>query len=226
MQMPKNYKDIQIGWEPVTPGGHKCVIQQVTETKSQTDKDMLIIMFDMHQTDTQPMYYTNQYMADKKAGKKGDKLKWRGVGYLVVDENTEYGPRNLKAFNTAVEDSNPGFQTVWGDGYAAALKGKLVGIVFREEEYTKEDHTFGVSVKPMRYCDFNKAFEQKVPERKAAPAPQGPPSQPGQWGNAPVDAQGHWQQPTANTQQTWQQAAQEGFMQIPDALDYFGLPFN
>lgn len=241
MKMPQNYKDIQVGWEPVAPGGHRCVIKEVQETVSSTGKEMLIIHFDMHQTDIQPMYYSNLYIADQKAGKTGDKLKWRGTGYLITDENTEYGPRNLKAFNTAVEDSNPGFQIVWGEGYARALKDKLIGVVFREEEYTKDDGSHGWSVKPMRYCNFEKALEQKIPERKdlsvAAQQTYAPAQPQGQWGNVPINARGYWQPAQAPAQPQYQQqsfqpaafasAAQEGFMQIPpDALEDAGLPFN
>lgn len=251
MQEPRNYRITQVGWESVTPGGHKCIIKKVTETRSSGGNEMLIIEFDMHQSDIQPMYFSNLYMSDQKAGKTGDKLKWRGTGYIVTDENTDYGTKNLKAFNTAVEDSNPGFQTVWGDGYCRALENKLVGIVFREEEYTKDDGSLGWSVKPMRYCNFEKAYEQKIPERKniAQPAIQQAPPQ-GQWGNVPVNANGYWQpqgQPSTQygymqsqqpqfQQQSFQQfqqaappnyqAANEGFMQIPpDALNDEGLPF-
>lgn len=215
MNKPKTYENIQIGWEPVAPGGHKCVIKKVEETKSKNGLDMLVINFDMHQTDTQPNYFANQYIADQKANR--NPLKWRGVSYWVVDDNVEYGTKNLKAFNTAITDSNEGFEIVWGDGYAKALEGKLVGIVFREEEYTKEDHTVGYATKPMRYCDFNKAFDQAIPKRKEAPAPQGP-AVPGNWANAPVNSSGNYQP----QQQSWS----EGFVNVSDSLDDDGLPWR
>lgn len=233
MNKPSKYDTTQIGWEPVAPGGHRCVIKEVQETKSQSGKDMLIISFDMHQTDSQPFYYKNLYLSDQKAGKDA---KWRGTGYLVTDESTEYGTRNLKAFNTAVEDSNPGFQIVWGNGYAAALKDKLIGVVFRLEEYIRDDHTLGTTVKPMRYCNFEKALEQKVPDRKCLPGnvpqqgPQGAP--PSAWVNGqPVDSNGMWvppvqqQAPPQYQQQAWNQQAQGGFMQA-DNLSDDGLPWN
>ena len=249
MKEPRGYRDISVDWEPLAPGGHRCVIKKIEETKSSNGSDMIIISFDTLADDMQPMYFTNQYMSDKKAGR--DPLRWHGTGYLVTDEKTEYGVRNLKKFNTAVCNSNPGFEIVWGDGYARAMEGKSVGIVFREEEYTKNDGSLGVSVKPMYYCDIAKALDQAVPERKALqvqqPAQQ-PPQIPKEWANAPVNNNGYWQpqrQPSTQMgfmqsqsqpqfqQQTFQsqapmmQAAQEGFMQIaPDALDDEGLPFG
>lgn len=270
MQEPRGYKDVQVGWDPVKPGGHKCVIRKVTETHSSAGNQMIIIEFDMHKTDIQPNYYMNQYIADQKAGKTGDRLKWRGTEWRVTDERTEYGTKNLKQFNTAVVDSNDQQELLsrgwyWDEKdqlmkpnwqrYGSCFEGLLVGIVFREEEYTKDDGSHGWSVKPMRYCNFEKAFEQKIPDRKeqapsAQPQYQQPPQQ---WANVPVNAQGYWQpqgQPSTQMaymqqsqpqyqQQSFQQyaqpqaqapyvqAAQEGFMQIPpDALNDEGLPFG
>ena len=84
----------------------------------------------------------------------------------------EYGPSNLKRFITAVEDSNPGFSVTWGKQFASCLQDNKIGVVFREEEYTKEDHTVGMAVKPLRFCDYAKAADQAIPKRKEAPAPQ------------------------------------------------------
>lgn len=254
MNRPKGYNEITLGGEALSPGGHRCAIRQVTETKSQAGNDMLIIEFDTHQTDTQPSYYGSRYLEDQRSGKAEDDLKWRGRSWLVVDENTEYGSKNLKAFNTAMLDSNPdlgvttpegGRDVVWGPGYAAQFAGKLVGIVFRQEEYTKDDGSLGVATKPMRYCDFNKAFEQKIPDRKrldTRPA-QNPSMPPQEWTRQsgtqwPVDSRGYailpgqpgyqqamqqqfpqYQQQSFQYQQPQQppmaQATNEGFMRIP-----------
>lgn len=199
MQKPSNYDDINIS-AGITPGGHKCVIKKVEETKSQSGKDMLIVYFDTHKDDTQPGFYAERYMADQKANKD---LVWKGRSWIVTEG--EYGPANLKRFCTAVEDSNPGFQVQWGNAFADCFKDKLVGVIFRMEEFTLTDGSTGASAKPFRFCDFNKALEAKVPERKNLP------------GNTP--------QP--DLQQTWAQTAQEGFMTIPDNLDDIeGLPFH
>ena len=242
MEMPSNYAQTQVGWESLAPGGHRCIITKVEETKSQAGNQMLVIYFDTHQTDTQPKFFSNRYLEDRASGKAADQLKWRGVSYWTVDEKIEGGTKRLKQFNTAVEDSNPGFQTVWGAGYCKAMENKLVGIVFREEEYTKGDGSLGVAVKPMRYCNFEKAYEQKVPDRKPVKpqdAPIGYAPAPAGWQNQ-VNAQGYFNpqaQPSTQAafmrqqaqpqfqQQSWQQAASEGFMQA-DPLDESGLPWN
>ena len=197
MQMPKDYNETVIGMT-LTPGGHKCVIKQVEETKSRNGSDMLIVSIDTDKTDKQPGFYAERYLADKAAGK--DPV-WRGRQFVVT--SGEYGTANLKRFVTAVEDSNEGFEVKWGKGFADCFKGQKVGVVFRIEEYTDEGsgelRTF---VKPFRFCDYAKAEEQAVPKRKEAPAPQ------------------------PSLQQTWQEQAQEGFMTIPDNLEDDGLPFH
>lgn len=198
MQMPKDYNSTIIG-AALTPGGHKCVIKQVEETKSKNGSDMLIIYFDTDKEDKQPGFYSERYLADKTAEK--DPV-WRGRQYVVV--SGEYGTANLKRFCTAVEDSNEGFEVKWGKGFADCFKGQKVGIVFRIEEYTDDaTHEVRASVKPFRFCDYAKAEEQAIPQRKEAPAPK------------------------PSLQQTWDQQAQEGFMAIPDNLDDVeGLPFK
>ena len=198
MQKPSNYDNISTSdYVPVAPGGHKAVIKQVMETASKTGNQMLVISFDFDAADTQPAYFMSQYLVDKAANREN--LKWRGTQYLMVDDRTDYGPSNLKRFNEAVEKSNPGFQVVWGNGYADCFKGKKVGIVFRQEEYVKQDGNTAMASKPFKFCDFEKALEQNVPAPKMLEKGQN---------SAP-----------------YTEAANAGFMQVPDALADEGLPF-
>lgn len=256
MNKPQGYDDITVGYETLEPGGHKCVIRGVEEAVSQSGNAMLVIQFDTDGTDRQPGYYSSLFMSDLK---KKEEAKWRGVHRVVIDGRTDYGDRNLKKFNTAVEHSNEGFQVQWGDSYCRQFEGKKVGIVFRIEEYTKEDHTLGTSVKPYYFCDYGKAEGMEVPARKEAEPPkQGLSQRYNQWQQqnqivqqGQVDSRGYWVQPQMPwapqqpqqpqqpqyQQQSFQQAqppkqppmyqaAQEGFMQVPDSLPDEGLPFN
>lgn len=168
MNKPKSYDKVSIGYAALTPGGHKCEIKEVQETKAKSGKDMLVIAIDTDKDDPQGGYFRDRYLEDKEAKRDA---KWRGNMYLVVDENTDYGPANLKRFVTAVEGSNDGFQVEWGDAFSKCFKGKKVGVIFGEEEYMKNDNTVGTSVKPLWFCNYDKAFDQKVPEKRTlAPA--------------------------------------------------------
>lgn len=198
MQKPKNWEDIQLG-VVLNAGGHKCVITEVQETQSRSGKDMLVISFDTSEEDTQPNFYMNMFLADQKRTDRD--AVWRGKQYIVTEG--EYGLANLKRFTTAVEDSNPGFEVKWGKAFAGCFKGQKVGIVFRLEDYTADNGELRTSVKPCRFCSYDKAPEQAVPKRKELPQ----------------------EQPSLMDQ--FQSQAQEGFMQIPDGLnDAEGLPFH
>jgi len=162
MNKPKDYEKTNIGsWEPLEPGGHKCVIMKVEETKSKSGKEMLIIYFDTSAEDTQPGFYKAAYEKDKNPDKK-----WKGTGYLVTDSSTEYGTKNLKTFITAVSDSNEEFEVEWGNNFTAQFKGKNVGIVFRLEDYLTSDGQVRSSCKPFYYRKYETVFDQTVPERK------------------------------------------------------------
>ncbi len=64
MKIPSNYdRNAAEGFEALTPGGHKCVIMQAEEKKSQNGKQMLVVSFDTSEEDTQPKYFSNRYLA-------------------------------------------------------------------------------------------------------------------------------------------------------------------
>ena len=215
MNQPNNYSSTTVGAEQITPGGHKCIIKQVEETKSQSGKDMLIVSFDTTNDDTQPGYYMNRWINDTR-----DEKKWQGRMFIVTEG--EYGTSNLKRFTTSVERSNEGMDGYyddaghWGKNFAASFKDKQVGVVFRREEYTTDDHQSRWSTKPFRFCSYDAAFDQAIPKEKPhpdsvmqtptpAPMPQ----------NAPSWAQQAMQTPS------------DGFMDIPEGSDEAeGLPFN
>lgn len=132
MQKPNNYDTTQAAgeFEPIKLGGHKMVIKQVSEKKSQGGLDMLVILFDFAEGDEQAGYFMKQFENDIRPDKKYPNA---GTNYMVIDESVDYGVRNLKTFITCVEKSNPGFAVKWGDNFGQQFKGKLIGGIFRLE---------------------------------------------------------------------------------------------
>ena len=218
INMPKDYANIPINnFEPAEAGGHKATIMRVDETTSKNGLQMLVIYFDFDENDKQPNYYMKKFEADKKSPDREE--KWRGVMYLVVDQGTNYGPSNLKRFVTAVEDSNPGFQVAWGQNFCGCLAGRKVGIVFRIEEYIQSDHQLGAAAKPFRFCAYDKAFEQKIPNRKCLPENEKP-----QTAAVPPFGQMSFGNPAPAANPA---AAAEGFMNTQyDPVNDEGLPFG
>ena len=162
IKKPDNYNNLNGGWESITPGGHRCVVKEVKETVSEWDPSVKVVLisFDTANDDSQPQYFTNQYMNDSRDGKK-----WRGTKSYRID--SEYFDGQISKFVGALEASNDGVE-FWKDGAldVAACKNKLIGVVFRGEDYNKSDGTVGYAVKPFYFCNFYKAQDEAVPEPK------------------------------------------------------------
>ena len=199
MKVNRNeYDNVRLDTPRLTPGGHKCIIKQVLEGRSQTGKDMLTISFDTTEEDPQPKFYTNDYL-----GQSGTAKKWHGTSYIT--QGNEYFLKNLKQFVGAVESSNEGFSGLTDDGIVKTdeFKNKLVGIVFREEEYLANTGRKGTSVKSFYFCNYADAEDKPVPEKRLLP------------------------EQTKAFASPDPAAASEGFMAVPDTLeDVEGLPFK
>ena len=133
MQKPTNYDTTKAAgeYEPINLGGHKMVIKQVAEKQSKNGLKMLVVLFDFAEDDEQAGYFMKQFTDDIRPDKKYPNA---GTNYMIIDETTDYGTKNLKTFNTCVEKSNPGFEVKWGDDFGQQFKGKLIGGVFRIEK--------------------------------------------------------------------------------------------
>lgn len=179
MKKPSSYDTTQAPGEfnPIKPGGYACKIMEVVEMKSKSGLDMLKISIDVTDGEFKD-YYAKLYKTDTRQEKK-----WSGVLYLVVDENTEYGVKNLKAFTTSVEKSNEGFQIVWGDKFAATLKGKKIGCLFRKEQYVNTQNEVKWITKPFQFRSVEGALNADVPEDKYLEGGQAPAT--------PANANGH-----------------------------------
>ena len=196
----KEYDNVKLGSkERLTAGGHKCVIKEAREGKSQKGYEMIIISLDTTEEDAQPLFYTNDYLSQDDGAKK-----WHCTHY--ISKSSEYFMSTLKKFVNAVETSNEGFKGVQDDGNIDfdTFRNKKVGVVFREEEYIANTGNKGRNVKPFYFCSYDKAFEQDVPSPKTIDDP------------APAFA------PASDPA-----AASEGFLEIPAGVNEDdGLPFR
>lgn len=86
--------------------------------------------------------YRDFFAADYRSNTNEDR-KWRGVYRLTVpkDDGTEKDGWTKNTFNGAmwaIEESNPGFRWAWDE---TALKGKFVGVIFRNKEWEMNGNT-------------------------------------------------------------------------------------
>ena len=85
-----------------------------------------------------------------------------------------YTNKYFKTLITCAEESNTNYKFDFDN--VADLKGKKIGIVFREEEFLDTFKLVKTAVKPFRACTYDKTEEQKVPNKKLLPDTQKPTS--------------------------------------------------
>lgn len=163
------------GYEEVKPitekqvlpvGGYivKIKAAQVKTYKGQNgDFEKLEIAFDIAEGD-----YKGFYQNDFDAQQNEDK-RWKGVlrQYIPTDDGSENDNRTKAYFKTmieAVEDSNDGYHWDWDE---KKLKGKIVGCVFRNEEWEFNGMT-GWRTAPFKFiqADLVREGKFKLPKDK------------------------------------------------------------
>lgn len=81
------------------------------------------------------------FAADYRANTANDK-KWRGSYRInIPNENSQYFDRQRKSFNNLIaclEETNAGFHFDWDE---AKLKGKGIGVLFRNKEWEYNSNT-------------------------------------------------------------------------------------
>ena len=119
-------------------------------------------------------FYAHDYRAQKQWG---DDQKWKGVvrPYCPTSGSDEQSRRSqaiFKAYTNAIEASNPGYTWNWDE---KTLKGKLVGVMFRDTEWAYNGRT-GWKVQPYRFVsvDVIKNGNFETPKPKPLPESQRP----------------------------------------------------
>ena len=161
MRKPNNYDSVaaSLTFEPLTLGGHPCVIKGVEETKSKAGRDMLKVALDIAGDDPQAGYYAEKFKNDDRENKK-----WPCISYIVTEDKDGNASRNLAQFVTSVEESNPGFAFPWDK--VELLKGKKIGGVFGQEEYKNDKGEIKKATKLFWFRDVAKVKDAPVPKLK------------------------------------------------------------
>lgn len=168
MKAIKNWNEVQAQKEfvPLPAGGYVCKIQgaKVKEYSGEGwSFERLEIALDIEEGE-----YKGYYQQDFE-NQTGEDKRWRGVLRMRVptgdgSDQDAWSASRLKAFTNAVEDSNPGYHWEWEE---STLKGKLVGILFRSEEWEFNGRS-GWKSKPFRAVDVGYIRDGKfrIPKEK------------------------------------------------------------
>ena len=160
---PKMYDGIQLSEDfiPINLGGHKGIIMNVEEyTSPISGNTSLKVYVDTASDDKQPEYFKKQYENDTRIDRKYPN---GAIKYVPLGEE-ENQVKMLKAFITAYENSN-GCQFDWDKDWDQ-LKGKKIGLVFGQEEYTSQDGTTKLATKLNQFRSIDKVDNVKIPKVK------------------------------------------------------------
>ena len=165
LKKPSNYDDVQVNqdFERLELGGHKGIIKNLEKyTSTISGKTSLKVEVDTNKDDKQPNYYQEQYNNNTSSDKK-----WSPAGTKYVplgDEENQV--KMLKAFITAVENSNPGFVYDWDKDEKEQLLYKNIGLVAGLEEYKDNEGNVKAATKVVQLRSLNKVDTIKIPKVK------------------------------------------------------------
>lgn len=161
---PKTYDEISINedFEKLELGGHKGIIIKVEEyTSDFSGKKSLKVYVDTASDDKQPEYFKKQYENDTRIDRKYPN---GAIKYIPLGEE-ENQIKMLKSFLTCVENSNTNYTYDWNKE-VDQLKGKKIGLVFGQEEYTSQDGTTKLATKLNQFRSIDKVDNVKIPKVK------------------------------------------------------------
>lgn len=168
LNKPKSWENVQAITESrkLPAGGY---IVKIIAAKVKTYEyegrsfDKLEVALDINEGE-----YKGFYQEDFDAQQQEDK-KWKGVKRFNVptDDGSKadnFSQRVLKGATDALEDSNPGYHWDWDE---TKLKGKLVGCLFRMEEWSMNGKK-GWKAQPFKFVPLEniKTGNFKVPKFK------------------------------------------------------------
>ena len=158
--------------EPLPAGGYVAKILNA-KVEEYSWGEVLVISFDIAEGEYKD-FFSKQYKENTREDKK-----WKGNFRLTVpQESNQYFDSQKRTFGNAIwaiEESNPSFRWAWDEN---ALKGKMVGVLFRNFEYDVDGNqgwsteccTF-VSVEDVRNGNYRQPKDKPLKNKTASNAP-------------------------------------------------------
>lgn len=149
------------GAERVPAGGHVCRIIQAKVETLDNGSEKLSLALDIEEGSPLDGVYRRMF-AGKEQG-----AKWPCVfGQFLLDRDGQCSPF-FKGLIKCIEKSNPGYQWAWDE---RTLKGRMVGMIFREEEFLARDGSIRIVTRPAFARSVERIREGvEVPEVKRLP---------------------------------------------------------
>ncbi len=146
MLKPLDFDNVQANsnYTPLAPGGYICRIMGIQEAATRNGTPSLHVSLDIAEGPEANRFAT-EYRNDTRSEKK-----WGCIYRQTIVTSSGATSPFFKGMITAIEESN-NMTVQWTENpevFAAQFKGKLVGVLFGREEYTKNDGTNAWSTKP------------------------------------------------------------------------------
>lgn len=146
--------------------GYVCKIMDVEEATTKNGKEYWKVSIDIVEGEYKD-FYKNMYKNARATAQDLSKVTWKGLYHIFPYTPEGYTNPYFKGFISCVERSNPGFHMNWA-GDVSQFKGKIIGLIFREEEFVTNEGTTKISVKPY-YCKTVEDIRAKnfdLPQKK------------------------------------------------------------
>lgn len=122
-------------------GGYVCKIMNAWCENSRNGSEMLCLALDIAEG-----AYAGKFSKEYKNKKTTDpNARWGCTFKQFTLDNNGSTNSFFKGLLKSVQDSNPGYMWNWQE---ASLNGKLIGIIFREEEFVANDGSIKTTVRP------------------------------------------------------------------------------
>lgn len=156
IRRPTNWNDVKefSDRQKLPLGAYVCKVKKAVVQETEWG-EQLCILFDIAEGEYSG-FFNNEFSANNNPDKK-----WKGVlkQWLPKDNGTEkdeWTKSSLKGMITAFEKSNAGYRWDWNE---ASLAGRLIGILFRNEEWEYEGKS-GWAVRPFRAISLDSVREK------------------------------------------------------------------
>ena len=165
MNKPKNWESVKASTErvPLPKGGYIVKILDAKQVDTEWSSKLYVSV------DIVDGEYRDFYANDYRSQTQEDK-KWKGVlhQYIPKDDGSikdGWTKSSFKAMTDSIEVSNSGYHWDWDEAH---LKGKVVGCLFRLEEWVMDDGREGWKAQPFKFVpvDTIKSGKFKVPADK------------------------------------------------------------
>ena len=153
------------------PGGYVCRILKMAEHTSASGGLYVEVSFDIAEGE-QKGFFEKLYRHDNASQDGSREIKWRGIYRVFPLTLDGFTNPSWKGLLTCIEMSND-CQVDWHRDYDQ-FRNRLVGLMFREEEFERSSGRggrVGVTVRPFaaRPVDFIRSGDFEIPQRKPLP---------------------------------------------------------